>query len=350
MDFFRRLLAAPSPSGFEEAARRVWREEVGTFVDEIRTGPHGSEVAKLSGKDEDTRILLLGHIDEIGIIVRYIDDNGFLYFGNVGGIDPATLVSQPVRLLGTKGIIEGVIGKVAIHLLKPDERKGAPELHDMWIDIGAKSKVEAEEIAPIGTPAVVGGDSTELLNGRISARCFDNKMGAYIVAEVLRKLAERRDELFATVYGAATVQEETGVFDAGMVAYGVEPSAAIAIDVSHSVDVPGTDKRRYGDAALGKGPILNIGVRTSNRLAEDFQMAAQSRGINLQIEAETGRHATDADAASIVRQGIPVITVGAPLRYMHTGVEVMEMADIDALVEVLLAYVLRVKAPKDYRP
>lgn len=349
--FFRRLLDTPSPSGFEADLQRIWRDEVRAFCPDIHTDVHGSVLATMRGRSEKTKFLLLGHADEIGLLVHYIDDNGFLYFKNIGGIDPATLVNQHVRLLGPKGLIHGVVGKIAIHLQGPKERESQKvELSDLWIDIGAKNAEEAAQYAPVGTPAVFGHDTVELLNGRVAARDFDNKMGCFVVAEVLRNLAEHKSEMFATVIGASTVQEETGVWGARQVAFNTNPTAAIAIDVSHATDIPSADKRRVGDFKMGGGPIVNIGVRSNKKLVAAIMEAGRAAGIPVRSEAEWGSHGTDADPAAEIRGGVPVATVSNALRYMHTSVEVADLAEIDQIIDLLTRFLLSVKDDVDYTP
>ncbi|CAN5206081.1 M42 family metallopeptidase [soil metagenome] len=352
-EFFKALIAAPSPSGFEEEARRVWRNEVKTFADSHFTNMHGTEIATVKGRSEKTSLLLMGHIDEIGLIVRYISDDGFLYFAQVGGQDEEVFVSQQVRLLGPKGTIRGIIGKNALHLLDEEERRKKSKLHELFIDIGAKTKAEAEEHAPIGTPGVVGiPEVIELLNERVAGRCVDNKFGAFVCAEVLRNVAARKSELYPTIHAAATVQEETSPDFTGATtaAYRINPTAAIAVDVNHSIDVPSTDKRRFGDAAMGKGAILTIGVRSNNKLADAIKKAATGAGITMQYEYDNGRHGTDADAVTSIRSGIPTISIGNPLRYMHTTVEMTQLSDIQAVIDALVAFIMAIESETDFAP
>lgn len=351
LDFFRKLLTTPGPSGFEEQARRVWREEVKAFSHEQVTVAHGSEIATIRGKSAKTSILLMGHIDQLGLIVRYVNDEGFLYFAPIGGVDADTLISQRVRVMGPRGEIAGIIGKIAFHLMDAEERKKKLEIHDLWVDIGAKSKAEAEEWAPIGTPIVVGEEYVELLNGRIASR-VDNRFGAFVVAEVLRRLWEKQNSLFPTVHGAATVQEETSAAFTGAstVAYRLMPTAAIAVDVNHSMDIPGADKRKAGDAKMGAGAIITVGVSSSNKLVEAVRRAAVDAKIPYQLENENGRMGTDADAMPAMRSGIPTMSIGNPLRYMHNTVEMAQLSDIEGVIEILVAYLLSIDGEVDYTP
>ncbi|MCC6545548.1 M20/M25/M40 family metallo-hydrolase [Candidatus Sumerlaeota bacterium] len=351
LSFFKKLAIVPGPSGFEDQARALWRAEVEPFCDSVETIAHGSEIATIRGKSQKTSFLLMGHIDQLGLIVRYINDDGFLYFAPIGGVDPDTLISRRVSVMGPKGEIPGIIGKIAFHLQDAEDRKKKLEMHDLWIDIGATSKKQAEEYAPIGTPVVIGEEYIELLNGRIASR-IDNRFGAFVVAETLRRLAKKKADLFPTIHGAATVQEESspGYTGAATVAYHLKPTAAIAVDVNHSVDIPGADKRRFGDARMGAGPIVTIGVASSNKLTDAVRAAAETAGIACQLEYENGRMGTDADAMSTIRSGIPTMSLGNPLRYMHNTVEMGQISDIEQVIDVLEAFILSVREDVTYTP
>ena len=351
VSFFHELLNTPSPSGYEQDVQVLWRADVAPHADDVRTNSHGSAIATLRGIEGGPSILLLGHCDEIGLLIHYIDDSGFLYFKCIGGIDGPTLVNQQIRLMGPGGIVRGVIGRMAVHLLKNEEKNsGSIDSSKLYIDIGARSREEAEAVAPVGTPGVIGGDVTPLLNGRIAARDVDNKFGCFVAAEVLRRVAARKKDLVATLYSASTVQEECGVWDARSVAYECRPTAAIAIDVTHASDTPDDDKKRDGDFPLGKGPIIKTGVLSSKKLVAAVRDAGVKAGLNVRIKAETGRHGTDADPSAAVRAGVPVTTVACALRYMHTSVEVVEIEEIDQVCTMLAEFVLSVRVGANYAP
>ena len=351
LDFFRKLVTTPGPSGFEEPARALWRAEARKVSDTQQTIAHGSEIATLNGKSAKTSFLLMGHIDQLGLIVRYISDEGYLYFAPIGGVDPDTIISRRVRVFGPQGEIAGIIGKIAFHLQDAEDRKKKLEMHDLWIDIGAKNRAEAEEYAPIGTPVIIGEEYIELLNGRVASR-IDNRFGAWVVLEVLRRLKAKKDRLFPTVHAAATVQEESspGFTGATTVAYTLRPTAAIAVDVNHSMDIPGGDKRKFGDAKMGAGPIITVGVTSSNKLTAAVRKAATEAGIAYQLEHENGRMGTDADAMPTIRSGIPTMSIGNPLRYMHNTVEMAQLSDIVGVVDILEAFLLSISAEADFTP
>ncbi len=349
VEFFLSLLNTPSPSGYEGEVQRLWRADASQHADEVVANAHGSLVATVRGREGGPSILLMGHCDEIGLLVHYIDDSGFLYLKPIGGIDAPTLVNQHVRLLGPGGIVRGVIGRKAIHLMKGSERDSAKiEVTDLCIDLGAAKRDEAEKLAPVGTPGVVGGDAVELLNGRIAARCVDNKFGCFVAAEVLRRVAARKGGLAATLHAASTAQEECGVWDARGVAYDKNPTAAIAIDVTHATDTPDDSKKQDGDFPLGKGPIVKTGVLASKKLVRALCAAGERAGIPVRVRAETGRHGTDADPAATVRGGIPVTTIAVPLRYMHTSVEVGDLNEIDQVCGVLTEFVVGLQEGADF--
>lgn len=351
IDFFLKLLNTPSPSGHEEAVQALWRADVAKHADEVRATAHGSLVATVKGRAQTPSILLLGHCDEIGLLVHYIDDNGFLYFKQIGGIDTPTIVNQHVRLIGPNGIVKGVIGRKAIHLMKAADRDTAKiEMTDLYIDLGTRSKAESEALAPVGTPVVIGGDTVELANGRYASRCVDNKFGCFVAAEVVRRVAARKGELVATLHAASTAQEECGVWDARGVAHEVNPTAAIAIDVTHATDTPDDDKKKDGDFPMGKGPIIKVGVLSSRKLVEAIRAVGKKCGIEVRPRADVGKHGTDADPAAAVLGGIPVTTIATGMRYMHTSVEVAEFAEIWQVCDLLTEFVLSVREDADYRP
>lgn len=343
------LLDTPSPSGHEGPAQEIFYREARACCPDVRADAHGNVIARLPGASP-RRILLAGHCDEIGLIVRYIDDDGYLFFGPIGGVDPYALPGQRVRLFGPKGEVAGVIGRIAYHL-QDKEKKDAGEikLHELWIDIGAGNRETAERLAPVGTPAVWGEGFRELSGGLASARDFDDKAGVFTVLETLRALAAAPAPPPFTVIGVSTIQEECGVWGAGPVAFAQEPDAAIAIDVTHATDFPGVEKKRFGDIRLGRGPVAHRGVKSSKVLTRAFLETAERYGIPLQIEAEGGRYGTDADPMAASRAGVPVNTLSVPLRYMHTAVETACLEDLDNTVFLLTQTLLGLDPAQDLR-
>jgi endoglucanase len=237
-----------------------------------------------------------------------------------------------------KGIVPGAIGKTSIHLLTRQQMDKKTELNDIWIDIGAKNRKDAEKYVSIGDPIVFGTDYTELTNETAMARCWDNRVGVYIVAETLRKLSKVK-KLNKTVYGISSVQEETGVFGAGNAAYGSKPTCAIAIDVMPCTDQPEVSKEKYGDTKIGKGPVITRGVRTNNKMSDELIAIAAKKKIPYQIDVDFGRTGTDADPISESRAGIPIGVVSVATRYLHTAVETLSLKDVDQCVDLLAEFI-----------
>jgi putative aminopeptidase FrvX len=341
-EFLKKLLNEPSPSGYEEPVQNIWKGEVSKYCKNITRDIHGNLSAALNpGKEKS--VMIVGHSDEVGLIVNYINDNGFIYFSPVGGLDTSILTSHRVRIITKKGIVHGAVGRTSVHLdiVPPLERK-VPKIHEIWIDIGAKDKKEAEKYISVGDPVVFGEDFQELVNGNAMARCWDNRVGIYIVAEVLRKLS-KAGKLNKTVYGVSSTQEETGLWSARVAAYSLKPTLAIAIDVMPSTDNPDISKEKFGDTKLGKGPVITRGVRTNRRIYEGLITMAKKKRISYQVDVDHGYTSTDADPISTVRGGIPIGVLSIATRYLHSSVETLNLRDIDNAIELLTSYILEDK-------
>jgi putative aminopeptidase FrvX len=339
--FLIKLLNEPSPSGYEEPVQKIWKNEVSKFCKNITKDSHGNLTAVLNPGNEKS-ILLAGHSDEIGLIVNYINDEGFVYVRSVGGVEAGLLASHRVRIITKKGVVPGVIGKTSIHLQTEDDAKKPIKLHEVWIDIGAKNKKDAEKYISKGDPVIFGEDFTQLAGDRATARCWDNRVGVYVVAEVLRTLAKVKN-LKKTVYGVSSIQEETGVWGARGAAYSAKPTMAIAIDVMPATDNPGILKEKHGDTKVGNGPVITRGVRTSNALSDKLINTAVKKKIPYQIEVDSGYTWTDADPISQVRAGIPIGVVSLATRYLHSAVEILSLKDIDQTIELLTQFIIQDK-------
>lgn len=346
-NFLRELLNVPGPSGYEQRVQDVWRKYVGGFCSDIRTDVHNNVVATLKGS-EDFSVMVVGHADEIGMVVINIDDSGYIYFNRIGGVDPSILPSQRVRVLSKSGPVRGVIGKKAAHLLDAGDDK-LPKIYDLWIDIGAKDKADAQSKVRIGDPIVFGEDFEEMQNGYAVARDFDNRVGCYIAAETLRALGTVQG-LKATMYAVSSAQEETGVWGAGPIAYALKPSLGIALDVTHATDYPGLSKNRFGDVQLGKGPVISRGVKTSQIVFDLLTETAQQHSIPYQVEVEVGRTGTDADVMADRGPGIAVTVVSIPNRYMHTSTELIHLDDLDNCVRLLVEFIQTLDGKTDLIP
>jgi putative aminopeptidase FrvX len=334
-EFLKRLLSTPGPSGNEGAAARVWREEAGGFA-EVGGDRMGNSFATLNAGGSP-RVMLSGHIDEIGLMVTHIDEGGLLRFTGVGGWDPQVLVGQRVRLQTRDGEVMGVVGKKAIHVMEPEERKKVSEIKNLWLDIGAKDSDEAKGMVRVGDVGVVDQDLLELPNGRIASRSLDNRMGAFVVLEALRLLSE--EEVSAEVVAVASVQEEIGLYGARGAAYGLDPDAAIAVDVTHATDTPGVSKSENGDHALGSGPVIERATNLSPVVSEGLIAAAEKADIAYTLEADSRSTGTDADAIQFTRAGIATGLVSAPNRYMHSPSEVVDLGDLENCARLIAAYV-----------
>ncbi len=346
--FLIELVNTPGPSGFEENIQNVWMKEVSKFCPGISKDVHGNLTATLNpGKDKS--IMIVGHSDEIGLIVNYINADGFIFFKPIGGVDTTILASHRARIITKKGIVHGAIGRTSLHLLAKKDINKELEMQNVWIDIGAKNKKDAEKYVTIGDPVVFGGDYEELSNDYAMVRCWDNRVGIYVAAETLRRLANPPAEqagekkLNKTVYGVSSVQEETGVWGAGRAAYFHKPTAAIAIDVFPCTDSPEISKEKHGDTKIGKGVVITRGVRSNNKLSDELIDAAKKNKIPFQYDVDYGHTNTDADPISSQRSGVPTGVVSVATRYLHSSVEILSLSDIDLTVDLLVEYILSTK-------
>ena len=337
IDFFKKLIDCISPSGFEQEAAAVWKERTGRFAGKIEGDVHGNCIAVLQ-KTKTPKIMFAGHIDEIGYMVKYIDEQGYLYFSSVGGIDLHLLPGQRVWIKTANGNILGVIGKKPIHVLDEEERRKVVKIEQLWIDIGAGSEQEAKKRVEIGDVAVPAVGFETIQGDMVIGRGFDDKAGAFVVSETLRLLAEER--LPAAVYGVATVQEEVGLRGAQTSAYGIAPDIGIAIDVTFATDFPGMDKKKIGDIKVGKGPVIARGPNINPKVFELLVAAAREENIPYQVEGISRGTGTDANVIQLTRAGVATGLLSIPLRYMHTPVELINLQDVDNTVRLLKAFVM----------
>lgn len=328
------LLSTPGPSGYEAAPAAVWREAA-SFA-EVSSDGLGSSLARI-GSGDGPLVSFVGHIDEIGLVVTHIDEKGFLYFQPIGGWDAQILVGQRVEIQGAGGTVMGVAGRKPIHLLDPEARKKVVELKQMHIDIGAADGDEAAQHVRVGDPVVIATSPQPLLGSRLVSRSMDNRLGAYVALETLRRVHENAKRTAPTV-AVAAVQEEIGLYGAGTSAFGLRPDLAIAIDVTHATDAPGIEEREVGRHPLGSGPVIGRGSTLSPKVFELLAEAAEAAGIEYSISASGQATHTDADAIQISRNGIPTGLVSIPLRYMHSPVELVDLSDVEATVALLVAF------------
>ncbi|MBA2262305.1 MAG: M20/M25/M40 family metallo-hydrolase [Solirubrobacterales bacterium] len=341
-EVLQRLLTAAGPSGHEGAPASVWREAAGAFA-QVEGDLMGSSTARVAGTAGGPTLAIVGHIDEIGLIVTHIDDKGFLYFAGIGGWDPQILVGQRIEVLTAGGPLAGVIGKKPIHLLREEERKKVAELRDLHIDIGAASAEEAREAVRVGDVAVLAGEPVELHGGRVASRALDNRLGAFIALEAARLVA-RDGGASGDVVAVAGVQEEVTMAGARTTAYALQPDAAIVVDVTHASDAPGIDAREAGEHPLGSGAVVARGATLHPAVTGLLLDTAREDGLAHTVDATTGRTGTDADAVHLSRGGVPTGMVSIPLRYMHSPVEVVQLSDIEACAQLVAAFAQRLTA------
>jgi putative aminopeptidase FrvX len=347
--FLKTLLDTPGPSSFEAAPARAWRTEAQRFADSVSADVAGNSFATLEGP-ANPRLMFAGHIDEIGVIVTHVDDEGYLSFDGIGGWDQQVFVGQRVVLLGRSGRVTGVVGKKAIHLMDKDERDKVSKVEDLWIDIGAVDRAEAESRIRIGDPGVLAAGVIEFPNGRLVSRSIDNRIGAFVVLEALRLLANDRPR--ATVSAVATTREEIAATGGGArsSASRLEPDVAIVIDVTHATDYPGVDKRKHGDYRLGGGPTISRGASVSEIVFELLIATADSEGIPYRIEAASRDTHTDAEAIFNAHRGVATGLVSVPNRYMHSPNEMVALDDLERTARLLAAFARQLGPDSSFIP
>ncbi|MHC4718196.1 MAG: M42 family metallopeptidase [Planctomycetota bacterium] len=340
LKFLKELLSAPTPSGHESPGQRIWCDYARRFADEVRTDAYGNAVAVLN-PGGDPKIMIDGHVDEIGLIVKYIDDKGFVYVQRIGGVDPALVRGKRVNIHTAKGVVRGVIGAPAIHLRERGKDAKVPKMHESYVDIAARDGADARKRVSVGDP-ITFVDDFEMLNRNVAvARAFDNRIGTWVAIEALRPLARRK--LQAAVYACSTVQEEVGLSGARMTVVNVRPDAALVVDVTHATDTPGIDMKQHGEVKMGEGPTISIGRENHPVLVDRLRKTAAARKIPAQFEAFSTTGATDAWAIYINNGGVPAVVVGVPNRYMHTTVEMLDLRDLQRAADLLTAFVAGVK-------
>jgi putative aminopeptidase FrvX len=337
------LLTAAGPSGRETGPAKVWREGCAKFSDEVRADHLGSSVARVPGTGGGPTLAVIGHIDEIGLHVSHIDDEGFLRFGEVGGWDPIVLVGQRVRIATRAGAVTGVIGRKPIHLIKPDERDKAPAIKDLHIDIGAKDGDDARGRVRIGDTAVIDVQPIDLPHDRLVSRALDNRVGCFVAAEAARLVAAAGGAP-GDVLALAVVQEETSFAGARTSAFALEPDLAIVVDVIFATDQPGVELGPMTKHPLGSGPVIARGTALHPAVTELLYETAEAEEIPFTMESLGRATGTDADAVHISRTGVPTAVVSVPIRYMHSPVELASLGDIELASKLIAAFAQRLQA------
>lgn len=349
--FLQEFLAAPSPAGYETAAAKLFRERVAKYADTVETDVLGNTISVIN-PDAPFKVMLAGHYDEIGLQITYITDDGLLYFRASGGVTRQALPGTQIEILTAKGRIPGVVCCKPIHFMEAAEREKAPEIKSLWLDVGAEKKSDVEKLGiAIGDPVAVKANVAQLGRNRLLSKGLDDKIGAFVVAEVMRKLYKKRKKLQVGVYGVGTVQEEIGLRGARVSAFGIDPQVAFCIDVSFTTDTPDIDKKLIGDLSLGKGPILVRNADNNPVLAKRIRDVAKKHKLPYQETA--GRGATggnDTSAMQMARAGAATASFGIPNRYMHSPAEMVDLRDVDAAIDILVETILTLEPTAKFRP
>lgn len=348
LDFLKKLISTPSPSGFETRGQRVWLDYVKPLAEATETDAYGNAVAWFN-KGGSPRLMLAAHADEIAMTVNFINEQGFIYVRRVGGIDPAITKAQRVNIHTRNGPVRGVVGNVAPHLMKLEGEPKLPKIHDLFIDIGVSNRHEAEKLVRVGDPITLT-DEFEILRGDLAvARAFDNRIGTFAVAEALRLLNESKKKLHAEICVVSNIMEEVGCLGARQIAYTLKPDVALVVDVTHATDYPTVSQAQHGDIKIGQGPAITHGGPNHAEVVARLEAVAEAQKIPLQHEAMSSSSGTDTDVIFWTRGGIPSGLVSLPNRYMHSPVEVVSLKDLEYIPRLLAAFALSLKKAEQFK-
>jgi endoglucanase len=348
LDFLRTLVNTPSPTGHEVRGQRVWLDYAKQFAGETFYDAYGNCVAVLN-KGGSPRLMLAAHADEIAMAVNFISDEGFIYVRKMGGVDAAITKAQRIVIHSRNGAVKGVVGNVAPHLMREEKDPKPPKIHDLFVDIGASNRKEAEKLVRIGDPITLADEFDLLRNDLAVARAFDNRIGTFAVAESLRLLKESKVKLHAEICAVSNVQEEVGLLGARQIAYSLKPDAALVVDVTHATDCPTVSKAQHGDVKIGHGPVLTHGGCNHPEVVTRIEAVAKAKKIMLQHGAMSSNSGTDTDVIFWTRGGIASALVSLPNRYMHSPVEVVSLRDLEKIPELLAAFAQSLKAGEKFK-
>jgi endoglucanase len=347
--FLKKLLETPSPSGYERPVQDVVRAWAREYADEVKTDRHGNVIAARRGATATApRVMLAGHCDQIALMVQHVDEQGFLFVQPIGGWDMQILLGQALTVWGKGGPVAGVIARKAPHLLTGEERAKVPQFADVWVDIGARDRKDAEEVVTPGDPVTVTLGYRPLRHDLASSPAMDDKVGLWVVMEALRLLHGK--PLQVHVFCVSTVQEEVGLRGATTSAYGIHPAVGVAVDVCHATDTPGNEKKQLGEVKLGAGPVVFRGPNINPHVHDRLVQAARDREIAVQVRGVPRATGTDANVMQLSRDGVATGLVGIPNRYMHSPVEVVSLADLDAAARLLAEFCLSLPPDVDWTP
>ena len=350
--FLDRLLTTPGPSGYEERIQAVVREYSGGWS-RVSTDWHGNVTCAVNAGDDGRgtdklRVMLAGHCDQIGLLVQHVDDQGFLHVGAIGGWDVQTLIGQAVEVHAADGPVAGVIARKAIHLLTPEERKQVPAVKDLWVDVGVSGKSEADELVKVGDPVTLKLGYRPLRGDLLAGPAMDDRVGVWVVVEAARRAAARDPR--AAVFAVSTVQEEIGLRGARTAAHRIDPHVGVAVDVTHATDCPTVEKNELGDVRVGGGPVAFRGPNVNTPLFRSLLALGEEHELPVQVAGLPRGASNDGNAIQLTRGGPATGIVGVPLRYMHSPVEVVSAADLDAAADLLCEFCLSLDADSDFTP
>jgi putative aminopeptidase FrvX len=347
LEFFKNILQTPSPSGYESPLQDVVRDYVADFADEVKTDVHGNVIV-VKNPGAPLRVMLAGHCDQIGLIVQHIDDEGFVYIQPIGGWDAQVLIGQRMTVWTKDGPVFGVMGKKPVHLLTEEDRKKVPKIKDLWLDIGAADKQEAEGLVRVGDAITVQLGFHQIRDKLAVSPAMDDKSGAWVVIEALRRADKQR--LRCALYAVSTVQEEIGLRGAQTSAFGIDPHVGVAVDVTHATDCPTIEKKEEGDVRLGKGPVIYRGPNMNPKLVQQLIQTADEHEIPFQLAAEGRATGTDANAIQVNRAGVATGLISIPNRYMHSPVEMVSLDDMDRAADLLARFAEGLAANAQFIP
>lgn len=348
LDFLRRLIDTPSPSGYEQPIQALVREYAREFGDEVVTDVHGNVIVSRN-PGAKLRVMLAGHCDQIGMLVLHVDEQGFIYAQTIGGWDPQQLIGQHMTIWTKSGPIPAVIARKPIHLLNDDERKKVVKLEELWLDIGAKDKQEVLGLVRIGDPITLALNGfRELRNHLVAGPAMDNKTGLWVVMEALRRAS--RQPLRVAAFAVSTVAEEIGLRGAKTSAHGIDPHVGIAVDVTHASDCPTIDSKQHGSVALGKGPVIFRGPNMNPVVTDRLIQICVDKQWPYQLSASGRATPNDANTIQISRAGVATGLVSLPNRYMHSAVETVSLHDIDRAADVLAEFLVGLTGEESFIP
>jgi putative aminopeptidase FrvX len=345
--FLKNLVETPSPSGYEQGVQRVVRDYVGPFADQLKTDVHGNVIA-CKNPGAPLRIMLAGHCDQIGMLITYIDENGFLYAQTIGGWDPQQLIGQRMTVWTRQGPVAAVIARKPIHLLNEEERKQVAKLDELWLDIGACDQEDAARVITIGDPVTLALGWREMRNDLVNSPGMDDATGLWVVIEALRRVSDKA--LNCALYAVSTVQEEIGLRGSKTSTFGIEPHVGIAVDVTHATDCPTIDPKQRGTVKLGGGPVIFRGPNMNPFVTQRLMDTATERQIPFQAAAIGRATPNDANSIQITGSGVATGLLGVPNRYMHSAVETISLQDLDHAADLLAALVEQLNGDEDFTP